>query len=87
MSKVVPISASSSTDDLIAGLEHRRSAIKVIELADLLGFSKTVVYGWMDRGTLGFFDFEGSRRIDPKEAVRFLRAHYIPASAALREAA
>jgi hypothetical protein len=89
LSKVVSISPSSSSDpdSLIEAFERRRSAIKVTEFANQLRFSRTVVYGWLDRGELGYFDFEGSRRIDPKEAVRFLRAHYVQASAKLRKAA
>lgn len=77
--KVAQISSSQSWDGLIEAIERRRSAMKVTELATHMCFSRTIVYGWLDRGELGYFDLDGSKRLDPKEVARFLRARYVPA--------
>lgn len=77
--KLTVIPPAATGEGIIEQIERKRSAMKVTNLAELLGFSRTTIYEWIDRGELAHFNIDGAIRLDPKEVAGFLRSRWIPA--------
>lgn len=65
-----PDSASKSIIDVVA---ESRSALKVEQLAELLGISKRGLYAQVERGSLPALRIGTSIRLDPKITAQWLR--------------
>jgi excisionase family DNA binding protein len=64
--------------NLIEELEARSGAIKVSDLAALLGVDDKHIYRMAARGQLPSFRVGGAVRFDPKEVANWLRLKYGP---------
>lgn len=64
--------------NLIEELEARSGAIKVSDLAAILGVDDKHIYRMAARGQLPSFRVGGAVRFDPKEVANWLRLKYSP---------
>ena len=62
--------------NLIEELEARSGAIKVSDLAALLGVDDKHIYRMAARGSLPSFHVGGAIRFDPQEVAKWLRLKY-----------
>jgi excisionase family DNA binding protein len=62
--------------NLIEELESRRGAIKVVDLAAILGVDDKHIYRMAARGYLPSFRVGGAVRFDPQEVAKWLRGKY-----------
>lgn len=64
--------------NLIEELESRSGAIKVSDLAAILGVDDKHIYRMAARGQLPSFRVGGAVRFDPQEVAKWLRLKYGP---------
>ena len=63
------------TIDLPTRIERRRKALKVSELASLIGVSDSKIYEFIQQGHLEAYRLGGAVRLDPASVAKWLRAN------------
>ncbi len=84
----VKLHMPEETFDLIAYLSSQRKAIKVEDVAEMLGVSKQAVYEYVKRGSLPALKLGSTIRLNPRDVSRWLEARMtVQPKPALRRAA
>jgi len=73
MSKMIQFPDADGPHDLAGTIEHRRSAMNVKEVANLLGVSEKQIYALRDKGAIPSFRVGAAIRFDPLAIAQWMR--------------